>query len=40
MPLVFQALEEIDSLKRGIEALVQRLDGLERRVAALESPRA
>ena len=38
--LVFHALEEIDSLKRGIETLVQRLDALEHRVAALESPPA
>ncbi len=38
--LVFQALEEIESLKRGIEALVKRLEALEHRVAALESPPA
>ncbi len=38
--LVFHAMEEIDSLKRGIEALVKRLEALEHRVTALESPPA
>jgi ubiquinone biosynthesis protein UbiJ len=36
--LVFHAIEEIDSLKRAIEALVKRLEALEVRVAAFESP--
>ena len=38
--LVFQALEELESLKRAVEALVRRLDALEHRVAALEPPSA
>ncbi len=38
--LVFHAMEELDSVKRAVAALVKRLDALERRVAALESPRA
>ena len=37
--LVFQALEELDGVKRAIEALVKRLDVLEHRVTALELPR-
>ncbi len=36
--LVFHALEELDSIKRAVEAFVKRLEALERRVAALESP--
>lgn len=38
--LVLQALEEIDSVKRAVEALVKRIEALEHRVAALESPPA
>ena len=40
MSLVFHAMEEMDSVKRAVAALVKRLDALEQRVAALESPRA
>jgi len=36
--LVFQALAELDSVKRAVEALVKRIEALEHRVAALESP--
>ena len=39
-PLVFQALEEIEALRRTIAELVKRLEGLEHRVAALEAPKA
>ncbi len=38
--LVFHAMEEMDSVKRAVAALVKRLDALEHRVAALESLRA
>jgi len=37
--LVFHALEELDAVKRSVGALVKRLEALEHRVAALESPR-
>jgi hypothetical protein len=37
--LVFQAMEEIDLLKKTIEGLVKRLDALEHRVASLEPAR-
>jgi len=37
--LVFHALEELDAIKRSVGALVKRLEALEHRVAALESPR-
>ena len=39
-PLVTQALDEIEVLKRTLGELVKRLDALERRVAALEAPAA
>lgn len=34
--LVFQAMEEIDGLKKSLEALVQRVDALEHRLGSLE----
>jgi hypothetical protein len=37
MPLVMQAMEEIDALKRGVADLLKRLEALEGRVAALEA---
>ena len=37
--IVLQALEELDSVKRAIEALGKRLEALEHRIAALEAPR-
>jgi hypothetical protein len=37
VPLVMQAMEEIDVLKRGLADLLKRLEALEGRVAALES---
>jgi len=40
LPLVFQALEEIDLLKKALEALTKRLEALEHRVSSLEAPRA
>ncbi len=36
-PLVMQAMEEIDALKRGLADLTKRLEALEGRVAALEA---
>ena len=40
VPLVFQALEELESLKRSLADLLKRFDGLEHRVSALEAPKA
>lgn len=40
LPLVMQAMEEIDALKRTLGELTKRLEALEHRVATLESPRA
>lgn len=40
VPLVVQALEEIETLKRTLSELVKRLEGVEHRVAALEAPKA
>lgn len=37
MPLVMQAMEEIDGLKRSLAETLKRLEGLEGRIAALES---
>ncbi len=39
-PLVLQALEEIDSLRKTLEGFVKRIEALEHRVAALESSKA
>lgn len=39
-PLVFQALEEIEALKRTFAELLKRLEALEHRVVALEAPKA
>ena len=38
--LVLHALDEIESVKASVDALVKRLEALEHRVAALESPKA
>ena len=38
--LVFQALADLESLKRSLADLLKRFDGLEHRVSALEAPRA
>ncbi len=38
--LVFHALEELESVKAAVDALLKRLDALEHRVTALESPKA
>lgn len=40
VPLVFQALEEIDALKKALADLAKRLEALEQRVAGLEKPTA
>lgn len=37
MPLVMQAMEEIDALKRSLADLAKRLEALEGRVSGLES---
>ena len=38
--LVLHALDEIESVKTAVDVLVKRLEALEHRVAALESPKA
>jgi len=38
--LVLQALEEIETLKHTLSELAKRLEAVERRVAALEKPKA
>ncbi|HKZ89129.1 MAG TPA: hypothetical protein VJ300_02605 [Thermoplasmata archaeon] len=40
MPLVLQAMDEIDALKRNLADLLKRLESVEGRVAALESRRS
>ncbi len=37
--LAYKAVEEIEDLKKGMKALVARLEALERRVAAMEDAR-
>jgi hypothetical protein len=38
--LVLQALEEIEGLKRTLSDMVKRLEALEHRISALETPKA
>ena len=38
--LVLQALEEIEAVKRGLADVVKRLESLEHRLSALETPKA
>lgn len=38
--LVLQAMDEIDGLRRALDALTKRLEALEGRVAGLEKPTA
>ena len=40
MPLVLQAMDEIDALKRNLADLLKRLESVEGRVAALEPRRS
>lgn len=40
VPLALQAMDEIDALKRTLADLLKRLEGIEGRVAALESRRS
>ncbi len=39
-PLILQALDEIEALKRSLVELVKRFEALEHRVATLETPKA
>lgn len=38
--LVLQALEEIEALKRSLAELMKKIEALEHRVTALETPKA
>ncbi len=38
--LVFQALEEIEAVKRTLADLMKRLEAVEHRISALETPKA
>jgi len=40
MPLVMQALADLDVLKRTLGDLTKRIESVEHRVAALESPKS
>jgi polyhydroxyalkanoate synthesis regulator phasin len=40
VPLVFQALEELDAVRRALSELTKRFEALEHRVASLESAKA
>lgn len=40
LSLAFQALEEIEAIKRSLAEFVKRLEALEHRVAALETTKA
>jgi len=40
LPLAFQALDEIEAIKRSLAEFVKRIEALEHRVAALETAKA